>query len=128
MVRSRKGRKPRQAKHAASPKKLDARSLFDDIDAVIRACRAALLSEHLDDLQDLVRYARKRYAEALRQAGSLSFTKLEVQMMDLKSTQLEDLIGKLVARCAALASRDSRRGLVVLLLASLPFQFLNHIL
>ena len=127
MVQGKEGRKPRKAKHSKSAKKRNASSLFKDIDAVIRACRAALLSEHLDDLQDLVRYARSRYAETLRQAGSLSFTEPEVQKMDLKSAQLEELISKLVMRCASLTSRESRHGLVVLLLASLPFQFLNHI-
>jgi hypothetical protein len=108
--------------------KVTARQVFKEVDAVIRACQAALRSGDAETMGDLIRYSRKQYAMALRRAGSMRFTQREANKMDSKSAQLEDLISKLVTKCKALLARDSSEDLVLLLLASLPFHILNRFL
>jgi len=100
-----KGRKLKR-RSAGKP---NAQAVFADMDLVIQGCRAALHSCDLESVQRLISLSKKRYANALRNAAPLAFTLQDVQDMDSKSVQLEELISLLEARCAALQGAHNKR-------------------
>ncbi len=83
-------------------RKPSAQSVFAEMDSVIRSCRAALLSSDFESIRRRINSAKKRYALALRHAAPVAFTMRDVRTMDSKSAELENLISRLEALCAAL--------------------------